>query len=546
MTNLPCIFLNTPTLYTLAVGACKCVHCGLNWYLSNICNAQTPHHFPMNFSTPRTIVSVSQLTARIKESLEGLFPRLEVQGEVSNFKCQSSGHLYFSIKDSSSQIPVVMFRSRAVSLARQPRDGDRVIITGSISVYAPRGYYQLLAEGLRFSGVGDLLLLVEQLKQKLAALGWFDQERKVPLPHLPKKIGVITSPTGAVIRDILHVLERRFSGYEVLICPVRVQGENAAGEIATALATLDRFHLVDAIIIARGGGSIEDLMPFNSEQVVKAVCECTIPIISAVGHETDTTLCDLAADLRAPTPSAAAELIVPEKRALREDLGQIRRALEKPLRMHLRSRRQMLSTLAKHPVVADPQRALAFHWQRLDDLREQIAQCASAQSLTRKVHLQRLRQLHAAQTPQRRLAEKRETVRRMLADLEAKLRMQRTALGHQLSQMKRALDRSIYKILISARECWSALNADRRVNAQWIGHACQYSQRLVELRRLLEARNPKALTKKGYAIVFPRSSSEGLDPAVPISTVACARKAKELSLQLSDGVIDALIHNEGN
>ncbi|MEX0961962.1 MAG: exodeoxyribonuclease VII large subunit [Simkaniaceae bacterium] len=286
-----------------------------------------------------SILSVSQLTQALKNRIEPFFNRIEVKGEISNFKEQSSGHLYFTLKDEKSQIQSVLFKGTASKLSKKPKSGDQVICQGEISIYAPRGSYQIIVRSIKYAGVGELLLLLHERKAKLEKLGYFAQKRKKPLPLYPKKIGVVTSPTGAVIQDILHVLTRRNDGFHLILAPVRVQGNEAAGEIAAAIHEMNRKNLVDVLIVGRGGGSLEDLWPFNEEIVAEAIYQSKIPIISAIGHETDTTIADFVADKRAPTPSAAAEIVFEEKsaqlNALKEARAQIDRAMKRSFEMNL-------------------------------------------------------------------------------------------------------------------------------------------------------------------------------------------------------------------
>jgi exodeoxyribonuclease VII large subunit len=253
--------------------------------------------------------TVSEITRLIKGTLEDGFPDVTIQGEISNFRPSSSGHLYFSIKDADAIISAVMFRGRAESLRFQPSDGTLARARGSISVYPKRGSYQLICESLLRAGEGDLLALLEERKRRLAAEGLFDPSRKRPLPLFPSRVAVVTSPTGAAIRDILRILKRRSAGIDVVILPAPVQGEGADEKIARQIATANRYSLGEVLIVGRGGGSLEDLTPFSSESVVRAIASSRIPVISAVGHETDFTLSDFAADVRAPTPSAAAEIV---------------------------------------------------------------------------------------------------------------------------------------------------------------------------------------------------------------------------------------------
>jgi exodeoxyribonuclease VII large subunit len=260
--------------------------------------------------------TVSEITALIKGTLEEGFPEVLVEGEVSNCRPSSSGHLYFSLKDREAVLSAVMFRNRFQALAFRVTDGMLVRARGGISVYPPRGGYQLVCERLQAAGEGDLLAMIEERKRRLAAEGLFDEARKRPLPLLPSRVAVITSPTGAAVRDILRVLKRRAAGVDVVVLPAPVQGEGADAVIAAQVEAANRWGLGDVIIVGRGGGSLEDLLPFSSESVVRAIAASRIPVISAVGHETDWTLADFAADVRAPTPSAAAEMVS----AARDDL----------------------------------------------------------------------------------------------------------------------------------------------------------------------------------------------------------------------------------
>lgn len=277
--------------------------------------------------TRDTIYRVSDITSLIKEVLEASFLSLTIEGELSNFRPSSTGHWYFSLKDEDAMISVVMFKGKTTSVSFTPSDGQRVIVKGNLSVYAKRGTYQIVCTGMEKSGEGDILAMLEQRKRKLAGLGYFDEERKKTIPAFPSRIAVITSPTGAAIRDILQVLGRRSSGIDVIILPAPVQGENAAAEIAAQIRRANIFHLGDVIITGRGGGSLEDLLPFSEEVVVRAIAESGIPIISAVGHETDISLSDLAADRRAPTPSAAAEIVSSSRDQLTEKVSTLRQSL---------------------------------------------------------------------------------------------------------------------------------------------------------------------------------------------------------------------------
>ena len=321
-----------------------------------------------DFQPQRNIYSVSGLTVEIRNLLESSFRELWVMGEVSNFRAAASGHLYFTLKDASAQLRAVCFRGQARYLRFKPQDGISVIARGSLAVYAERGDYQLLVEHLEPAGLGALQLAFEQLKQKLAGEGLFDTARKRPLPVLPHTIGVITSPTGAVIRDMLRVLHRRFRNMNILIYPVRVQGEGAAQEIAEGISHFNHQPLVDVLILARGGGSLEDLWAFNEEVVARAIAASGIPVVSAVGHETDFTISDFVADLRAPTPSAAAELVVQRKQDFESAIEHDGRRLQQVLRLKLSEGRQRLTELSLHRVFQGLAARIAEKTQRVDDL----------------------------------------------------------------------------------------------------------------------------------------------------------------------------------
>jgi exodeoxyribonuclease VII large subunit len=316
----------------------------------------------------RRIYTVTELTSRIRDVLEQQFPAFWVEGEISNLRTPGSGHTYFTLKDDLAQIRAVLFRSRTRRIRFEPQDGLHVLAFGSLEVYDQRGEYQLVVELLEPRGVGALQVAFEQLKARLGAEGLFDPGRKRPLPRFPRTIGIVTSPTGAAIRDMLRVIGRRFRDLHIVIRPVRVQGEGAAAEIAEGLADLNALGDVDVIIVGRGGGSLEDLWAFNEEVVARAIAASKAPVISAVGHEVDVTIADFVADLRAPTPSAAAELVVREKDAVVESLGALRDRLHRALRRQLERHRERLRLITERRVLTDPSRPLRDAHRRLDDL----------------------------------------------------------------------------------------------------------------------------------------------------------------------------------
>ena len=316
------------------------------------------------------VVSVTELTRRIKKMLDSdpLLKGVLVKGEVSNFKRHSSGHLYFTLKDESSAIRCVMFRSSAQSLVFQPENGMAVIAAGYVSIYERDGQYQLYAESLQPEGIGSYHLAFEQLKKKLEAEGLFDPGRKRRLPLLPRRIGIITSARGAAIRDIISISKRRFPGVSLVIGDVPVQGDEAASRMVTALKLMNGVDGVDVIIVGRGGGSVEELWAFNDEGLARAIASSRIPVVSAVGHETDFTIADFVADLRAPTPSAAAELAVPDVSELNARISDRLTAMTRVVRRRIQSGRELLRSAADRPVFTRPRYVLDERRQALDDL----------------------------------------------------------------------------------------------------------------------------------------------------------------------------------
>ena len=318
------------------------------------------------------IYSIAEITRNIRQILEMNFSGLWVEGEVSNVRAPSSGHLYFTLKDAESQLKCVMFRHRNQFLKFDLKDGLQIIAHGEITVYEKRGDYQLLADTLEPKGRGALQLAFEQLKEKLEKEGLFSNEHKKPIPLLPMRIGVVTSPTGAAIRDILNVTGRRFSRSEILINPVRVQGEGAAEEIARAIQEFDEMGNVDVLIVGRGGGSIEDLWAFNEEIVARSIFRCRIPVISAVGHEIDYTISDFTADLRAPTPSVAAELVVAEGEKLTERIRTAEERITLAVKIYLSRLVERVETLQQEYGFRRFHDTLRQYAQQVDDYRNAI------------------------------------------------------------------------------------------------------------------------------------------------------------------------------
>jgi exodeoxyribonuclease VII large subunit len=323
----------------------------------------------------RLTLTVGELNEYVRKSLAGdpMLRNLFLRGEISNFKRHVSGHLYFTLKDENSAIQCAMFRTAAAGLSIRPADGMKVILRGSVGLYVKTGSYQFYADGMEEEGLGEIHLRMEALKKKLQAEGLFDAALKKPLPLLPKGVGIATSKTGAVIHDITRVGWRRHPGIPFYLYPVKVQGEGAAREIADAVEALDRLDAVDVIIVARGGGSLEDLWPFNEEVLARAIYRCGKPVVSAVGHETDFSISDFVADLRAPTPSAAAELVVPRRDQLLETIEKMRTRMRRACEMTLSERAAALSDLAARIARQTPGKQLGMSEERVRGLEQRIA-----------------------------------------------------------------------------------------------------------------------------------------------------------------------------
>jgi exodeoxyribonuclease VII large subunit len=347
----------------------------------------------------KTVLTVSDITRQIKQSLETRFPRIWIQGEISNFKQHTSGHLYFTLKDEGAQLSAVMWRSRVATLPLIPEDGMKVIARGSITVYPPRGNYQIDCDQIQPVGVGELQLAFERLKKKLDAEGLFDADHKRPLPEYPSRIGIVTSQTGAALQDIRSVLERRFPSLEVILCPVRVQGVGAAEEIAGAIADLNRYGGIDVMIVGRGGGSLEDLWPFNEEIVARAIYDSRIPVVSAVGHEIDFTIADFVADLRAPTPSAAAELVVKDRSELIEVLRNMWYTMHRNVEETVASLRESVGGLMTSYAFNRPRDLLRESSQRMDELERSLVVASSHVFLLAQQHQRALGQRLEALSP---------------------------------------------------------------------------------------------------------------------------------------------------
>jgi exodeoxyribonuclease VII large subunit len=433
---------------------------------------------PMN----APVLTVTQLTNAIKHSLESTFPLVWLQGEISNFKQQTSGHLYFSLKDANAQISAVMFRGDAATLALMPKGGEQVLVCGELNVYPAKGNYQLIVRELSYAGVGELLLKLEQLKIKLHKMGWFSKVHKKPLPKFPKRIGVVTSPTGAVIQDILNVLSRRFSGFQLILNPVKVQGEGAAQEIAKAIADFNTYQLADVLIVGRGGGSLEDLWAFNEEIVAEAIFNSRIPIISAVGHETDHCIADYVADVRAPTPSAAAEIVIAEKAQQLHHLQQIQHRLQQSLTHQVKHNRQKLKGVMRHPFFITPDALLGESFQRMDHLREDL-------------------------------------------DLAMRLSLQNRRLRLQSSQKQLESLKPTTQLIHSRQRL---LSIHKHLNILGVKALSLRRERLENLVNGLHSIDPKNVLQRGYSILLSKDHHV-------ISSVAALQVDQQVQILLSDG-----------
>lgn len=452
---------------------------------------------------PRKPETVSHLTRRLRVLIEGSFSSVWVEGEISNFRAHPSGHFYFTLKDAQAQIPAVMFRNANVRLRFQPADGLKVVVTGSIQLYEPQGKYQIVCDTMEPAGIGALQLAFEQLKRTLAAEGLFDPARKKPLPLLPHTIGIITSPSGAAIRDMVKIILRRFPTMHIILVPVLVQGEGAAEQIAGAIDWCNALQALherdpqayrisfDVLIVGRGGGSIEDLWAFNEEMVARAIARSRIPIISAVGHETDVTIADFVADLRAPTPSAAAELVVQPRDVLCARVREGRRRADAALERCLLHAQRRLERAVTHYALREPERLMLQYTQQLDEL-TQTAQRVLQQTL-HTVEARVAAALHVVRSA-------RTLFLRQLAHHHRVLRMQRaaleSALEHHLGRKRDAL--------------------------------------LGQLARV-EALGPAAVLRRGYTIT--RDALTGR----PLTSVAVIHVGQALRTQFADGLVDAQV-----
>ena len=402
----------------------------------------------------RAVWTVSELSRRLGAVMEERFPAVWVEGEISNFKVYASGHAYFTLKDEAAQVRAVLFRNRMRRIRFEPGDGLHVLAFGAVEVYAQRGEYQLVIELLEPRGLGALQLAFEQLKERLGREGLFDPARKRALPRFPRKIGIVTSPRGAALHDMLRVIGRRFGELHVVLAPAKVQGDGAAAEVAQGIRELNALGGVDVIIVGRGGGSLEDLAPFNDEMLARTIAASKIPVVSAVGHEVDFTIADFVADVRAATPSQAAELVVREKRAVAESVGELHRRLTHAMARRLDLQRHRVDALRGRTVLTDPHRPLL--------------------ALSRRVEQAAVRLMRAARAAVRHAGHRVELVTR---DLRARNPVARTRQDRRrLDELTGRLDRAL------------ARQVDRR------------RHRVVGVAGRLDSLSPLAVLGRGYSL----------------------------------------------
>lgn len=459
-----------------------------------------------NLQPERRALSVSELTARIRDLLAKNFNELFVEGEISNCREAQSGHFYLTLKDEKAQIRCVWFKQQMRGVKFRPEDGLKVTVRGSISVYEPRGEYQIYVESMEPAGRGALQLAFEQLKKRLEAEGLFDAKHKKPLPLLPSRIGLITSPKGAAVRDVIRILKRRFHNVHITVFPVRVQGDGAAEEIVRALRFFNQRKLVDVLILSRGGGSIEDLWSFNEEIVARAIFDSEIPIISGVGHETDFTIADFVADVRASTPSAAAELVVQTRREFDKHINDLRETLIEQIRYRILVASRRVHELSARRGFRRPLDLLRQQRQRADEMTSRLA-------LGLRARLEQSRKrLNLAQVSVARfdLRARVSTFRKRVIELESNLALDLRARLEQSRKRYTAAHLRIFRFDFRTRIS--------RLHRQLESHAAELGKRFERLSRLkrerlekllvqLEERSPLKVLERGYSIVTDTSGT---------------------------------------
>jgi len=484
----------------------------------------------------KRVWKVSELTQSIGDLLEGHFPDIWVEGEVSNYHAAQSGHLYFTLKDSRAQIRCVCFRDQLRGMKFRPEDGLHVNVRGSVSVYETRGEYQIYVTYMEPVGLGALQLAFEQLKKKLQEEGVFDESRKKPLPVLPRCIGIVTSPQGAAIRDILRVLKRRFVNLHIQIYPVQVQGDGAAAEIVHALRYFNRVRFAEVLIVARGGGSLEDLWAFNEEIVGRAIGDSAIPVITGIGHETDFTIADFAADLRAPTPSAAAEVVVRSRQEFDRHIAEYQRQLLQRIRFLLLEWRHRVRDLETHRGFRQLEILLHRRQQQVDDLSGTLVD-----ALRRKLVIVRQRFTRAG-------------AQIASFDLRGRASILRRRIDHRQEALHAALERVVsrkHRTLESLRFRLARIDLRARVGRLqriWDKSSGELTARMERLlvvkRRRLEAariqlneRSPFQLLERGYAIAYDSSGKvlRSTDQVVPDD---------DISVRLARGQLDATVRGK--
>jgi len=448
-----------------------------------------PDQMGFNFKpAERRVWKVRELVAAVRTHVEREYSAAWVEGEISNFRAPESGHLYFTLKDGNAQIRVVMFRSSARLLRFRPADGLEVVVRGRVTIYEDRGELQISAEFIEPKGAGSLQLAFEQLKAKLAAEGLFATERKKPIPSLPSRIGIVTSAQAAALRDILNILARRHHSANLVIYPAQVQGEAASHEVASGVRYFNRHEIVDVIIIARGGGSAEDLAPFNNEGLARTVAASEIPVISAVGHETDFTITDFVADLRAPTPSAAAELVIRSRQDIEEQAASFEQRLERAMRYRLLMARQGLTELAQHGAFGRMMEFIRQNQQRVDDY------------------------AHRLEVAERQLLEQ---MRRRWETVSSAIRhydlpMMLSGMGKELETRMTALVAVTRKVMLEHRV------------------------RLERLQTALQSLSPLSILDRGYALIFDQRGNLLKDSNM-------VETGEEISARLAHGRLHARI-----